>query len=47
VSGIVVIVGGFMVVMAVYSFIHEGRKAVRARRSDAMGAGRRDGDGEP
>lgn len=26
-SGILVVVGGFMVVMAVYTFIHEGRKA--------------------
>jgi hypothetical protein len=28
-SGILVVVGGFMVVMAVYTFIHEGRKAAR------------------
>ena len=28
-SGILVVVGGFLVVMAVYTFIHEGRKAAR------------------
>jgi hypothetical protein len=28
-SGILVVVGGFMVVMAVYTFIHEGRKAAK------------------
>lgn len=32
-SGILVVVGGFMVVMAVYTFIHEGRKAANNRRS--------------
>ncbi len=33
-SGILVVVGGFLFVMAVYSFIHEGRKTLRARRTD-------------
>lgn len=33
VSGLLVIVGGFMFVMAVWTFIHEGRKAARARRT--------------
>ena len=33
-SWIVVIVGGFMFVMAVYTFVHEGRKALRSRGSD-------------
>lgn len=33
VSGVVVIVGGFLAVMAVYTFVHEGRKALQARRS--------------
>jgi hypothetical protein len=28
-SGILVVVGGFLVVMVVYTFIHEGRKAAR------------------
>jgi hypothetical protein len=32
VSGILVLIGGFMVVMAAYTFIHEGRKAVKTRR---------------
>ena len=32
-SGLLVVVGGFMVVMAVYTFIHEGRKAAGARRT--------------
>jgi hypothetical protein len=32
-SGIVVLIGGFMFVLAVYTFIHEGRKAVKARRT--------------
>lgn len=32
ISGLLVIVGGFMFVMAVWTFVHEGRKAVRARR---------------
>jgi hypothetical protein len=31
-SGLLMLVGGFMFVMAVYTFIHEGRKAMRARR---------------
>ena len=29
VSGIVIVVGGFMAVMAVYTFVHEGRAALR------------------
>jgi hypothetical protein len=33
-SGIAVVIGGFMFVMAVYTFIHEGRKAVQARRAE-------------
>jgi hypothetical protein len=33
-SWIVIIVGGFMFVMAVFTFIHEGRKALRSRGSD-------------
>ena len=32
-SGLLVIIGGFMVVMAVYTFIHAGRKALRSRRT--------------
>ncbi len=32
-SGVVALVGGFLFVMAVYSFIHEGRKALAARRT--------------
>ena len=32
-SGLVAVIGGFMFVMAVYTFAHEGRKAVKARRS--------------
>jgi hypothetical protein len=33
-SWIVILVGGFMFVMAVFTFVHEGRKALRARGSD-------------
>lgn len=33
-SWIVILVGGFMFVMAVFTFIHEGRKALRSRGSD-------------
>jgi hypothetical protein len=33
-SWIVIIVGGFMFVMAVFTFVHEGRTALRARGSD-------------
>jgi hypothetical protein len=33
VSGVVALIGGFLFVMAVYSFVHEGRKAVNARRT--------------
>jgi hypothetical protein len=32
VSGIVIVVGGFMVLMSVYTFVHEGRAAMRRRR---------------
>lgn len=31
-SGLVALAGGFMAVMAVYSFVHEGRAALRRRR---------------
>jgi hypothetical protein len=31
-SGLLVVVGGFMVVMAVYTFIHEARRAITSRR---------------
>ena len=33
-SGVVVVIGGFMAVMAIYSFVHEGRAAM-ARRAKA------------
>ena len=32
-SGVLIVIGGFMFVMAVFTFIHEGRKALRARRT--------------
>ena len=32
-SGVLVLVGGFLVVMAVFTFVHEGRKAWQARRT--------------
>jgi len=32
VSGLLVLIGGFMFAMAAYTFIHEGRKAVKSRR---------------
>lgn len=32
VSGLLMVVGGFMFVMAVYTFVHEGRKAANNRR---------------
>jgi hypothetical protein len=32
-SGIIMVVGGFLFVMAVYSFLHEGRKALTVRRT--------------
>jgi hypothetical protein len=32
-SGLLMLIGGFMLAMAVYTFIHEGRKATRARKS--------------
>ncbi len=31
-SGLLIVIGGFMVVMAVYTFIHEGRKAAKRGR---------------
>ena len=33
ISGLVALAGGFMFVMAVFTFVHEGRKLVNARRS--------------
>ena len=33
VSGIVIVIGGFMFAMAVFTFVHAGRKALRQRRS--------------
>lgn len=33
-SWIVIIVGGFMFLMSVFTFVHEGRKAMRSRGSD-------------
>src|SRR3954470_18503803 len=32
-SGVLIVVGGFMFVMSVYTFVHEGRKRVRTRGS--------------
>jgi len=32
-SGIAIVIGGFLFVMAVYTFAHEGRKAMSARRT--------------
>ena len=32
-SGIAMVIGGFLFVMAIYTFLHEGRKAMRARRA--------------
>jgi hypothetical protein len=32
-SGVLIVVGGFMVVMAAYTFVHEGRKAAKNRRT--------------
>jgi Flp pilus assembly protein TadB len=32
-SGIAIVIGGFLVVMAVYTFVHEGRRAMRARQT--------------
>jgi hypothetical protein len=34
-SGIVIVIGGFLFVMAVYTFIHEGRKAMKGRRTSS------------
>ena len=34
-SGILVVIGGFMFVMAVFTFIHEGRKALKGRRTSS------------
>jgi hypothetical protein len=33
-SGVLMLIGGFMFAMAVYTFVHEGRKAARARKSE-------------
>jgi hypothetical protein len=38
-SGAVAVVGGFLFVMAVYTFVHEGRVWWRARRREAAGPG--------
>ena len=32
-SGIAIVIGLFLFVMAIYTFVHEGRKAMRARRA--------------
>ena len=32
-SGVLIVIGGFMAVMAVFTFIHEGRQTLRARRN--------------
>lgn len=40
VSGVLVVAGGFMFAMAIYTFIHEGRKAVRARKPGGESAPR-------
>jgi len=32
-SGLLIVIGGFLFVMAVFTFIHEGRKALKARRT--------------
>jgi hypothetical protein len=37
ISWIVILVGGFLFVMAVFTFVHEGRKALSARRSRGEG----------
>ena len=34
-SGIAIVIGGFLFVMAVYTFVHEGRKAMKARRTSS------------
>ena len=31
VSGIVIVIGGFLAVMSIYTFVHEGRAAMRRR----------------
>jgi hypothetical protein len=31
VSGIVIVIGGFMAMMSIYTFVHEGRAAMRRR----------------
>ena len=38
-SGLVVIAGAFMAVLAIYTFIPEGRKAIGVRRASAGGGG--------
>ena len=42
-SGLLMLIGGFMVVMAAYTFVHEGRKAVRSRRPGGESSPRDDG----
>jgi hypothetical protein len=34
-SGLFMLIGGFMVAMAIYTFLHEGRKAIKRRRTRA------------
>jgi hypothetical protein len=33
-SGIAIVIGGFLVVLAIFTFVHEGRRALAARRGD-------------
>jgi len=33
-SGIAIVIGGFLFIMAVFTFVHEGRKAIKARRTN-------------
>jgi hypothetical protein len=40
VSGVAIVIGGFLFVMAVYTFIHEGRVAMRRRRVEGAGGPR-------
>ena len=37
-SGIAIVVGAFLLVMAVYTFVHEGRKRMATGRSGRSGA---------
>jgi len=39
ISGVVFVAGEFMLVMAVWSFIHEGRKALASRDAEERRAG--------